>query len=238
MSDDRTVVKPSAPLFKIKDTVYAIVSASKGFIEPLYVYTVEFDPSRQKYLYGFVRTLAMQTPQKSDFLPAKLYEDQIINLCGALEIQVSVLQRQYDTALKLFQEKCSATGSLTPYVVPRIYEDKQFKVQPPAPRFGVNDVVYLTDTAASTGVLEALRVNNMEWDNERKMWLYKFILRPRPERHMTIGDADNWHNPKIVCYHEDSLSTFCEAQQTVVSFLNEALTACKNRIRMYCGATS
>jgi hypothetical protein len=237
MSENRTVVRPPAPLFKIKETVYSLVSSKKGYVEPLFIWAVEFDPARRKYLYTFVRTLHVVHPKKSDFIPAKLYEDQVCNLCGALQNQMGVLERQFNEAMETLNTKCTATGAIDFVQTPIVYEDSKFMTQPPAPRFGINDVVYLTETAQTTGALEALRINNMVWDNIRRMWTYKFIIRPRPERHMTIGDADAWHNPKVLYLFENELVTFCEAQQLVVSFLDNALTQCKIRLRSYCGAT-
>jgi hypothetical protein len=235
MSDDRTVIRPLQPKYEINQTVYARVSATKGYVEPLYIHNVSFDPGAGKYLYSFRREPRRPVFNTEDILiPVKLYEEQLVNLCEATDIQISVLERDYQTALKLLQNKCP--GVITPYQVPLVFEDHLGRVQPPNPRFGVNSIVYLLESASASGFLEAKRISSLVWNNDRKQWMYQFTYQVRPEHTMTIGDADNWRNYPVVYYLESELGIFCEAQDLVVKSLDRALANAKWRRDAICGA--
>jgi hypothetical protein len=239
MSDNRTVIRPPAPKFAINEIAYSRVSATKGFVEPLPVFGVEFVPSVGKYKYTFSRELNIKhlKPRSVQLISARLYEDQLVTLCEALDIQISVLQRQYDEMNAKYQSACPNGVEL--YVPTPVYESARFLVQPPKPRFGYNEVVYLKETSQTTGVLEAFRIKDMVWDTSRNMWLYKFEIKPRPERTMSVGDADNWHRSFIVAYYDVELVVYCEALYYCVQFLDGAVTAAKTRKMTLCpGATA
>jgi hypothetical protein len=233
MSENRTVIRPSAPRFAINEIAYSRVSATKGFVEPLPVYGIEFVPSVGKYRYTFSRKLDVNHQNRRvQLIAAKLFEDQLITLCEALDIQISVIQRQYDEMYVKYQAACP--DGVVLYEPVQVYESARFMVQPPQPRFGHNDVVFLKETSQTTGVLEAFRIKDMSWDTSRNMWLYKFEIKPRPERTMSVGDADNWHRSYIIAYYDVELSTYCEALYYSVQFLYDAVTAATTRRAALC----
>lgn len=236
MPGNRTIIRPSKPKYKINETVYARISATKGFITPLYIHDVELDVANGKWAYVFrVDKRPTQPSENIKLVPGKLYEEQIIRICEALDIQISVLQREFNAATELFQRTCNSTDATSRKPTIKVYEDYKNQVEPPAPRFGFNEVAYLAETAQTVGRLEAYRITDIKWDDGFKQWLYSFQLKPRPEYHMTIGDADNWRRPPKIMLHEIDLCTFCEAQEFVVDFLTEALNRSMRRRISLCG---
>lgn len=228
MSRSATILRPEAPKYKINETVYARVSATKGFIEPLYVHEIVFDPGNNQYRYTFRRDLRPELPIR--LMPAALLESEVITYCEALCIQISVLERQYDNEVKILSAQCcSGTEGPKLYNIPDHPKD-----QAPKPRFGWNEKVYLMDTAKSSGWLEGYRITDMKYDVMRGQWLYYFKLEPVPQMNMTVGDRGDLRHGSLLFYHESDLGTFCEAQTEVVKFLTEALTRARNRFRIHC----
>jgi hypothetical protein len=219
--------------------VYARISATKGFITPLYIHDVGLDVATGKWQYTFRVDKRPTLPSRSiKLVPGKLYEEQILRICEALDIQISVLQREFNAAVELFQKTCNSTDASSRRPTMKVYEDFKNTVEPPDPRFGYNEVVYLAETAQTVGRLEAYRVTDLNWDNGFKEWLYSFQLKPRPEFHMTIGDADNWRRAPKILLHESDLCTYCEAQEFAVDFLTEALNrAIRRRISLCADVT-
>jgi hypothetical protein len=231
MQDNRTVYKPTQPKFAINQTVYARVSATKGYIEPLFVHAISYDPYRNTHVYIFRRELL---PTKSvQLIPARLVESQLVTLCEATDIQLSVLQRDYDKAVKLLNDRCS--GYVAPPETPTVYEDPStLQTKPPKPKFGYNEVVYLKESADSAGFLEAMRITQIDWDNKRKQWLYSFQFTARPEYSMPIGDGSAYRDAPKPYYNESELLTFCEAQQIVVNYLAQAIQNAQWRKQNMC----
>lgn len=252
MSKDLSILRPNPPKYKINQTVYSRISATKGYIEPLYVHNVEFDPSNNQWLYSFRRDLNIagniinkynlssndiQFSPTVKLLPVRLHESQIITFCEAIGIQINVLQKEYDDAIKTF-DKCQGSSPIEIEKTPRVYEDSKFQTSLPKPKFGYNETAYILDTAQVVGRLEPVRISDIQWDDVRKQWVYIIKYEPRPERSMTIGDNDNWSRPYVVGYSEDELIRFCEAQNEVVKFLSNALSIAKRRRTSLCGESS
>ena len=254
MSKDLSILRPNSPKYKINQTVYSRISATKGFMEPLYIHEIELDSALGKWLYIFRRDLdiiprteykygslaynfPVPHPPVVQLIAAKLYEDQILTFCEAIIIQISVLQREYNDAVKKFDKACNGTAP-EPQSPPQVYEDAKLQMTAPRPRYGINELIYLLDTAKTVGRLEGVRINDMKWDNTRRQWLYIIHYECRPEHNMTIGDKDNWRRPYDVCYNEGELVSFCEAQAEVVKFLNKALSLAQRRKVALCGSGS
>lgn len=87
---NRTVLKKGAPRFAINETAYIRASSTRGFIEPVFLVGVDFDPGRADYLYTWQNGNGPGSKQS----PVQLYESEIITLCEALDIQISVLTRE------------------------------------------------------------------------------------------------------------------------------------------------
>ena len=141
-SKDITVQRPIQPKYNINQTVYSRASATKGYMQPFFIHHVHFEQSSSRWLYSFRRkmniipTIQYQLNERmhnnatilqSDILPIQLYEDQILTFCEAITIQKSVLQGQYEEAVKVLQEKCG--GQLTSPPKPiKVYENATFQI--------------------------------------------------------------------------------------------------------------
>jgi hypothetical protein len=237
MANERTVLQPAQPEYSINEIAYVKASASKGFIEPLKIATVKYNPKFKENEYSFWRDthLNQDIPRKShDRLPITLLESELTTLCEAIDIQISVLHRELTEMQVKLLENCPDGGSIQPNP-PRPVEDKG-KVLPPQSRFGVRQVVYLKETAEVLGRLEAYRIDDVEWDNGIKEWLYKFYTRPRPRRNTTTGDRDDLRRAKTIIYPESQLCTICEALPLAVHFLEIAIQRAEFRRQAYCGS--
>ena len=234
MPNDRTILRPPAPKYKIKETVYARASAIRGFLEPLTIANIQFDPSNGYYYYSFRRNPIdpMTQYENPEILPIRLHEHEIIIFCEALDIQISTLERDLNSAVKLYSKQCPNGVPL--YIKQPPTTDKFGRTQPPPPRFGYNEVAYLIDSATSVGRLEAFRIHDFKFDLNRGEWIYYIQIQPRLERNMTIGDRDDMRHSISMQYHESELSTFCETQLEVVNFLTTALNRARTRKRLHC----
>lgn len=254
MQNDISILRPQPPKFNINQTVFSRISATKGYIEPLYIHDVQFDTSVRQWLYTFRRDLdiiptaeykygqltnnaPIPSAKAPILIPAKLHENKLLTFCEALGIQLSFLQRELDSAVKLLDTRCPSTVPVPLPVTQRVYPDNKYQVAMPRPRYGVNDVVYLIDSAKSVGRLEPIRISDIKWDNSSNQWLYVIDFNPRPEFTMTIGDKDNWRRRYTVVYRENELANFCETQTEVVSFLTKAVDLAKRRQSSLCVTT-
>ena len=215
------------PKFNIGQTVYSKISATKGYVEPLYIHSAYYNPYKNTYIYSFRRSLR-GPPQ---LLPVRLSEMQIITFYEAVDIQIGVLQKEYNKAVKTLQERCPEVNPIPALpVVPRLSEDPNtLQTVMPKPKYGYNQVVYLRESAEASGSLEAMRITDISWENKHRQWLYSFEIQPRPEYNMPVGDADVWRRRMCPSYSETELLTMCEAQQLAVNFLASALAKAKSR---------
>jgi len=230
MSTNRTILNPPIPRFAINEVSYSRISATKGFVEPLKIARIEFSPQSNEYQYQFYRGLPGY--RSTEVLDFTLLESEMATLCEALVLQVSVLERELE-AMRLQQSSnCSTTE---PLVAPDTPQPIRIKTQviPPKPRFGVNQVVYLKETAEVVGRLEAYRVDGIRWDDINQ-WLYVFEIRPRPRRNTTVGDRDDLRRGSVIFYPESQLCLLCEAIPLAVAFLERALTRARLRQQAYC----
>jgi hypothetical protein len=235
MSNDRTILRPPAPRFAIRETAYARVSATKGYVEPLVVTDVVFDPGINGYLYTFSRYATPEVNTKEK-LRTQLREDELITLCEALDLQITELQRELTDAENK-QVSCCPTVETQPSL-PAIEKRGQATVVP-QPRFGFNQVVYLKDTALSVGRLEAYRIDGMYYNNNINQWVYVFYLKKTPSGgNIMVGDRDNLKRTINLEYPESELLLVCEALPLVVSFLRTALNRAVTKKAIYCPSSS
>ena len=225
---DRTVLRPLAPTYSINEVVYSKASSLKGYIEPLKIYNLEFDPSRNQYRYYFFRSIS----SVDDVLPITLLESEVLNVCGALDNQISVLSREYNDMFAKLHAHCGGELVQAADIVNPTYTNGL--VSPPRPRFGYNSVVYLRESAEVIGVLESYRVDDIKWDKDNLQWVYFSIIRPRPEKNSTVGDRGDLTHNITLNFIEVQLCTVCEAISLAVSFLSRALSRAQSRRQSYC----
>jgi hypothetical protein len=225
---DRTVLRPLAPTYSINEVVYSKASSLKGYIEPLKIYNLEFDPSRNQYRYYFFRSI----DSVDSVLPITLLESEVLNVCGALDNQISVLNREHSDMLAKLYAYCGGELVQAADIVNPTYTNEM--VSPPRPRFGYNSVVYLRESAEVVGVLESYRVDDIKWDRDNLQWVYFSIIRPRPDKNSTVGDRGDLTHNITLNFIEVQLCTVCEAISLAVSFLSRALSRAQSRRQSYC----
>lgn len=229
MSGDRTVLKKGAPRFPIDGTAYVRISATKGYVEGIHIFGVDFDVAKNEYIYTWSRDLSPTF--KNQPAPIKIYESELVDLCEALNIQISVLKRELDKLLEQQTTFCPVPIKTVQPRTPTIVENT---TKPPPPRFGANEVVYLLETAQVVGRLEAFRLSGMTWNTKINQWLYRVHIRSRPGRGMTVGDRDNWNRVYDVYYPETSFGTLCEALPLAVAYMTLAVNRAQFRISALC----
>lgn len=234
MSEDRTVLRPPQPAFAVNEIAYARVSATKGYVEPLRIAGVAFDAAANQYKYTFRLDPigpGKFTTDKPRLMPITLHESELINLCEALDIQIGVLERELAKAEQQLATVCNASE-----IQPETEHPIEIKstVQPPRPRFGHYEVVYLTESAQTVGRLEAYRIDDLKWDNNLREWLYFFHIRPRPRRSTTVVDREDLRHGSIISYPESQICKVCEALPLVVKSLQIAVQRAKFRRGSLC----
>lgn len=83
-------------------------------------------------------------------------------------------------------------------------------VRPPTPRFGINEVVYLRESALS-GFLEALKVRRVFYDPSINRTKYVFFIRNRRRKIQTLGDAVDLRREYDITLLEEDLVSYEEA---------------------------
>jgi hypothetical protein len=225
---DRTVLRPIQPIYSINEVVYSRASSLKGYVEPLKIYNMEFDPSRNQYRYYFFRSIDVV----DGILPITLLESEVLNVCDALDNQIGVLSREYNDMSAKLDAHCGGELVEAADIVQPTYNKEL--VSPPRPRFGYNSMIYLRETAEVTGVLESYRVDDIKWDRDNLQWVYYSIIRPRPEKNSTVGDRGDLTHDTVLSFIEVRLCTVCEAISLAVSFLSRALSRAQSRRQSYC----
>lgn len=235
MPGDRTILRPAQPKFGINEIGYARISATKGYIEPLRIAQISFNVSQNQFEYSFHRNSigdVRLTTDKPQLMPTTLLESEIIGLCDALDIQIQVLERQLTEITDKFDENCQQQQQIAD---PPVASTVKSITQPPRPRFGHGQVVYLRETAETTGRLEAFRIDGFTWDNNLGEWMYFFNIRPRPRRNTTVGDRDDLRRGSVITIPESQLGTICEALTLAVDFMDLAVRRAKSRRTSFCG---
>lgn len=231
---DRTILRPPRPRFAIDEVAYSAISSKKGFVEPLTVAKVEFSPAHNQYNYSFrdKSRFTIRGGKKERLMPITLLESELITLCEALDIQISVLQRERDQMQAKLNEHCEGQEiDRTPVQSP--IRDNG-KVIPPDPLYGYNEVVYLTETAQTVGRLEAYRITNFRWDDDMVEWVYEFVIKPRPRRNTTVGDMDDLRRGTTLEYPESMLCSICQAITLANDFLERAVNRAILRRQAFC----
>ena len=232
MGKNKTLIGGSRPLFGINEVVYARESAIRGFVEPFVIAKIRFDSALRAYKYRYLKNrtvsdvvfedgkVATVRPviSEEELAPIELDESEIITICDALAIQVDFLDRQLVEAQEEFQRVCD--GLVDDIPLPQQSEvSSQFIVSPPTPRFRVNEVVYLRETAEAVGRLEKMRVDSYHFDEIRQEWVYSFVFEQKPGENMTVGDRIDLRAPVLIMKFERELITVCEAIPLRITFL-------------------
>jgi hypothetical protein len=241
MSGDRTILRPSQARFAINEVAYIKASAVRGFIEPIVIVGVRYEPALNEYVYTFSREFKKSTdnsfnpPMRLTLAPIELRESMVLFLCEALDIQIRVLSKELEDAQKQLADNCVEPQQ--PQDPPAPVRFKQMTITT-VPRFGHNEFVYLRESAEVLGRLEGFRIDGIEWNADLNQWVYVFTITPRPGKHMTVGDRGDMTYNQIIRYPEIDLCKICEALPLVVNFLGRAVARATLRQQSYCSEGS
>jgi len=99
-----------------------------------------------------------------------------------------------------------------------------------SPAFQIDDVVYITVSAAGRGFLEAYRVDGISYDRTRGQWIYEINLAQSPGSGTTLGDRIQAQRERILYFTEAELTDYCTALQLCENYLLNQLAVIQNRI--------
>lgn len=228
MGADRTVLRKGQPRFGIYETAYLRASATRGFIEPLFIIGIEFDPARNDWVYTWGREFGRNSKPS----PVKVYESELLTVCEALAIQIPVLTRQ--RAVLQAQMVSTCPNGATTLTQVAYGENSDGSVRPPSPLFGYNEVVYLRESAQATGNLEAFRITDIKWNQSLFEWVYYMYIKRRPGRNMTVGDRGDMTREFELSYPESVLCPVCEALPLAISYFDRAINSLTLRYNGLC----
>lgn len=251
MPENRTPIKKgSRPKFGINEVVYVRESAIRGFVEPIAIAAIRYEPNINSYVYSFLKNKIlsnliiqdgkvivqrMRPAKPQEISPIEVREEELITICEALEIQVRYLENQLELANAEFERVCNSVGSDLPEANdPDIIDN--FIISPQEPRFGINDVVYLIETAQSVGRLEKVRIDAVEFDVSLQKWVYTSHFQQKPGENMTVGDRIDLKESVVLRHTEDDLVTVCEAIPIRIDFLEQSLLRSTNLRDSVCGS--
>lgn len=235
MSRDKTISAPGQPKFGIGEVAYARSSALLGFIESIVIAKVRFDHPIGAYVYRWLRDSSLETglaaqAKEKDLAPFELREEAILTLCETLPIHISVIGKELEKAEEQLEDFPGGVVVTKPVPV----ETRGRILQPPEPRFGVNEVVYLIDSAEINGRLEKMRIDSLEFNNESQEWEYTAIFRKKPGENATVGDRNDLRRSVVVNRPESQLGTIADVLPLRVDFLTRALNASTRRFDNTC----
>lgn len=96
-------------------------------------------------------------------------------------------------------------------------------INPPALKFGINEVVYLRESAL-LGYLEPLKISRGWYDPKSSRNVYSFIFKKSRPNVQISGDAIDLLSSKSIKLFEQDLVTFKEALSLKYNSLNRELT--------------
>lgn len=251
MPKDKTVrTNIGAPKFGINEIVYARESATKGFIEPLTVARIAFNRARNLFEYrfrqgrvsaniaivdGVIQEIPVRAARNEELIPVILLEDKILTFCEAIGLVESFLTNELSAA-EDEQEIVCGTNVEDPFQPePGPAQDAGFVTRPLEPKFSINEIVYLDESAQGVGRLEKMRIDDIRWDEETGKWRYTAYFNQKPGENATVGDRVDLRRNVVVEKLESELITLCEAIRFRVQFLTRTLNKVTNKRVARCG---
>ena len=246
MAKDKTIIRPPQPFFGIHEIAYIRESAIKGFVEPIVIARCSFHIKLNTYVYRYLknrrlsdviirngRVAAIGAAADKDLAPVSVTEDDLITLCEALSIQISFLEDRLAEANDELSRVCGSGGDELPKPQQATI-DSDFIVRQPIPRFGINEIVYLAETAQAVGRLERMRVDGLDFGPQIQKWIYTFVFEQKPGENMTVGDRNDLRSGVVITKNEDELLTVCEAIPLRIDFLERALNTAQTNQGRFC----
>jgi hypothetical protein len=110
--------------------------------------------------------------------------------------------------------------------------DNKTIVRPPAPRFGINEIVYVRESALN-GYLEPMRVEGIRFDACIGRTIYEFHFRKSNPSTQTVGDAVDLKTSSTIEIVEEELLTFEEAVRIKKDFLEKELAKAEAQLAQF-----
>ncbi|MEM3000680.1 MAG: hypothetical protein QXP41_00610 [Candidatus Nitrosocaldus sp.] len=106
---------------------------------------------------------------------------------------------------------------------------------PATPKFRINDVVYLVESAA-LGELEAYRIGALRQHTDGD-WIYDIYIDQKPPAEQTVGDRIDLKTTVDASFHESDLATLCEALNIAIYNVQSRINRYSNIYTTECGAS-
>ncbi|MBD3407192.1 MAG: hypothetical protein GF411_13820 [Candidatus Lokiarchaeota archaeon] len=91
-----------------------------------------------------------------------------------------------------------------------------------APRFKVNDAVYLSESA-TMGRLESYRIDGVRYNQRLQDWIYSCVITMKGPETDTVIDNYNLKKSSVLEFKESTLSTLCEALDKAIPTLHHEI---------------
>jgi len=226
-----TDIKIEDPLYGIGEVAYIRASAIRGFLENVIIAGIDFNRGENCWLYSYYMDKIGQRRQQK--APLVLRENEIITQCEALTIQIDFITRHLASAQADLARVIP--GQDPPASIVTVYTDDV--VKPSAPRFHINSIVYLKESAEVLGRLEKIFVDAIEFDTTESEWKYTFVYKKRPGENMTVEDRIDLKTQVVTSYLESELCTIDEALPLRVEYLTTALSQATTKKEALCGGS-
>jgi len=99
---------------------------------------------------------------------------------------------------------------------------------PEAPRWSVNDVAYLRESAL-IGFLEGYKITNIKWDPQWGRWLYEVVVRHRGTEPTSVIDQYNLRTQETLTLGENDLVDQLEALDLAIINTEQRLRQLQNK---------
>ena len=97
-----------------------------------------------------------------------------------------------------------------------------------APRWSINDIVYLRESAA-IGFIEGYRITNIKFDPSYNRWLYEAAIKHRGTEPNTVIDLHNLRRSEVLTLAENDLVSQTEALDIAIANTEQRLNYLKNK---------
>lgn len=99
---------------------------------------------------------------------------------------------------------------------------------PEAPRWSVDDVAYLRESAL-IGFLEGYKITNIKWDPQWSRWLYEVAIKHRGTEPNTVIDLYNLRRQETLTLGENDLVDQAEALDLAIVNTEQRLRQLQNK---------
>ena len=99
---------------------------------------------------------------------------------------------------------------------------------PEAPRWSVNDVAYLRESAI-IGFLEGYRITNLRWDPQFSRWIYEAAIKHRGTEPNSVIDMHNLRRQEVLVLGQNDLVDQSEALDLAIINTEESLRYLQNK---------